>query len=221
MGREGGITEGFDDFFGAFGAVFVFLHGAADLEIGDEIPPLPGLAGGALVGDLEDAELAEILGDHLLTVVALGEVLLRVGCAVAAVVDALRLALLALDERLRAIPRDVVRGELRVATSLQQLRHALEVTHEVHLRVALGPALVVAVGPELVLHALVRVRQRLPPVQLHHHQLVGCHCLLQLLPEVLLDERRWDGDVLQVLRCHWVVVWRVHGYEFLLLVVHH
>jgi hypothetical protein len=56
-----------DDFFGAFGAVLVVLHGAADLEVGDEVPPFPGLAGGAVVGDLEDAE---ILGDDLVAVVA-------------------------------------------------------------------------------------------------------------------------------------------------------
>ena len=45
--------------------------------------------------------------------------------------------------------------------------------HERRLLVATRPALVVAVGPELVLHARVRVRHRLAPVEAHHHLLAA------------------------------------------------
>ncbi len=84
-------------------------------------------------------------------------------------VDALGLALLGELEGLGAVPGDVVRGEEGVATSLHDLGVAAEAADELHLLVAPGAALVVAVGPQLVLHPLVGVGHRLAPVQLHHH----------------------------------------------------
>jgi hypothetical protein len=155
-------TERSDDVLGAAAGVLVLRHGAAEVVVGDVVPPDPGPV--ARVGDAVDAELPQVLHHHVLAVVAGAEVPLRVRRAVAAAVDALGLALRRVQERVGAEPGDVMRGEERVAALLQQLSVAAERAHERRLLVAPRPALVVAVGPELVLHALVGVWHRLAPV---------------------------------------------------------
>ena len=75
-------TERSDDVLGAAAGVLVLLHGAAEVVVGDVVPPDPRPA--ARVGDAVDAELAQVLHHHVLAVVPRPEVLLRVRRAVPA-----------------------------------------------------------------------------------------------------------------------------------------
>ena len=192
------------------------------MVVDDVVPPHPGAAGG--VGDAVHAELPEVLHHHVLAVVAGAQVALRVRRAVAAAVDALRLALRRLQERVGAEPGDVVRGEERVAALLQQLRVAPERAHERRLLVAPGPALVVAVGPELVLHPLVGVRHRLAPVQPHHHLLllvaVGRR-EAEGVAELLGHQRGWHRDVGEERHVGGLLLGAVHRQQRLVGAVRH
>lgn len=82
--------------------VLLLLHRAPDGEISYIVPPLPWLL--SFLRSLEEAHLPEVLDHDVLAIIPPAEVLLGVWRAVPAMVDALRLALLAVDEGLRAIP---------------------------------------------------------------------------------------------------------------------
>lgn len=189
------------------------------MEVGDVVPPDPRATG--LVADPVDAELPEILEDDVFALVAAAEVLLGVGGAVTASVDALGPALSAVDERQRTEPSDVVGREEGVAALLEDLGVAAEVGHEAGLLVAAGPALVVAVGPELVLDAGVRVGDGLAPVELHDDVVAARDGLLDGVAERLLDERRRDVDPLDEAFRVGALLRRVHRQKRLFFVVAH
>lgn len=169
-----------------------------------------------------NTQLPQILQHNILPLIPLAEVQLRVGGAVSAPVDALGPTLLGLNEIPRAVPRYVVWGELSVASFLENLGVAFEALDEVHLLITSGAALVVAVGPELVLDPLVRVRHRLGPVYLEHDLVASLEGLLERVGQGSVDECGGDPDLLHVgIGFGAAVLGRIHGNERLVYGVRH
>ena len=120
-----------------------------------------------------------------------------------------------------AIPCDVMWGKLSVSTLLQYLSNTLKVTDKVDLSCAFGATLVVAVGPELILHTLIWVGKWLSPVKVDAHHLISKQSRLQFVTKVLCYKSWWDCDVLQKECGGRILLRRIHGDEILLLVVSH
>mmetsp|Transcript_705 Transcript_705/g.1768 ORF Transcript_705/g.1768 Transcript_705/m.1768 type:complete len:620 (-) Transcript_705:391-2250(-) len=204
--------------------VHVVRHLALLREAVHVVPPQPGLA--RRLGELEHAQLAQVLQDDVLAVVALVHVVLGVGATVAAAVDALRLALRAVLKARRADPDEVVRLKVRHVLLVHLLRDRRKLLDELLLGVAVGAAGVVAVGPKLPPDRL-RARQQVAPAHLHHERLVlkarvlaGVRIRQQPLEHVAIllhDEGGRDGEVADV-RLGLVVVRAVHGREAVLVV---
>ena len=117
-----------------------------------------------------------------------------------------------------------MRGELRVPPHLEFLRDGREIADETLLLVALGPAVIPAVGPELPLDALIRMREHVGPVEHHEHGLgvIPAEDGLDEVTRGFQNQTHGDGDVVDVLG-RLVVVRRVHRHEGLVAIVddHH
>mmetsp|Transcript_14329 Transcript_14329/g.22595 ORF Transcript_14329/g.22595 Transcript_14329/m.22595 type:complete len:431 (+) Transcript_14329:399-1691(+) len=155
-------------------------------------PPLGADANVRLVGRIPavgppDAQLAQILLHHVRAADALVAVVVRVGQAVAALVRAQVAALVGGGRaaQLVAVVDHVVRRE--VGARAQLGGDHLEVLLE-----GLG-AVVDGGGPQVPLHAVVRVGQR--PAHLRHHQLPLQDLPLHQVRVHLLHQEGRDGDV--------------------------
>ena len=117
-----------------------------------------------------------------------------------------------------------MRGELRVTPNLEFLRDGCEIADETLLLVALSPTVISAVGPELPLDALIRMRQHVRPVEHHEHGLRGIPAEdgLDEVTRGFQNHTHGNGDVVDVLG-RLVVIGGVHRHEGLVAVVdnHH
>ena len=121
---------------------------------------------------------------------------------------------------LRAVPRDVVGNETSVTPFLQKLSYTFEIAFKFSLGIAFRPTNVIAVGPEFILHTLIRMRKRLPPVKVDVHHFITCKDFLQIVTKGFINQSRWDCDVLCKIGVL-SLIRSVHSDEGLNLVVSH
>lgn len=183
------------------------------MEISDIIPPNPGPI--ALIGNPMDTELPEILINHILPLIPFSKILLWIWSTIPPTVYALRPALTRKSESHGTIPSYIMRSEQSVAAPLENLSMALEILDEIHLFVAASAAFVVAVGPELVLDSVIRMRHRFSPIESDEDFfLLGVfEGFLQGIAEGFVDESGGNEDFLDVAVGVGAFLRRIHGYE--------
>lgn len=199
-------TKWIDNTMCTFTCVFLLLHWAPNSKVVHIIPPHPRPA--SFIGNSEHANLNQVLNHNIFAVISNAEILLWIWCAISAMIDTLWLALFAQDKSFWTIPCDIVRGELGVTPFLKGLSYSSEAPHEVHLHVTFSTAFIIAVCPELILHTLIRMGQRFPPVQKNIHHFSILQCFPEVVSKSLGHKCRRNCDVLNVLCA--TGFWRIH-----------